>query len=168
MIIPSIGVSNYVDLLVAQEVLSKVEKFAPVTADSGSETWFDGSGTFLCGDAATWNQVWNTHIRNESIGNARLGNLNPAPPVDFKKNVVVALFAGPTRGIVGYRVLNGFVLGKEAFLRIAPVMSNAPVAQVAVPRPWAFLVLPRTKANVSIQMPQGRGWNTVMKVPPSL
>ena len=168
MIIPAIGVSNYVDLLVAQAVLSKVERFAPVTADSGSETWFEGSGSFVCSDSASWTQVWNTHIRNESIGNARVGNLNPAPTVDFKKNIVVALFAGPARGIVGYQVLNGFLLGKEAYLRIAPVASNAPAARVAVPRPWAFLVLPRTNATVSIQMPQGRGWNTVIQVPPSL
>jgi len=168
MIIPPIGVSNYVDLLVAQAVLSKVQKYAPVAADSGSETWFDGSGAFVCGDPATWAQVWDRHIKNESIGNTRVGNLNPAPGVDFKKNFVVALFAGPTRGVVGYRVINGFLLGKDALLRIAPVTSNSSVAQVAVPRPWSFLVLPRTIASVSIQMPQGDRWNTVLKVPPSL
>jgi hypothetical protein len=168
MIIPPIGVSNYVDLLVAQAVLSKVERYAPVSADSGSETWFDGSGTFICGDFATWTQVWNVHIKNESIGNTRVGNLNPAPAIDFKKNIVVALFAGPTRNVVGYRVVNGFLLGKDALLRIVPVTTNSNAAQVAVPRPWTFLVLPRTIATVSIQMPQGNGWNTVTKVPPSL
>lgn len=168
MIIPFIGVSNYVDLLVAQAVVAKIERFAPVNADSGSETWFDGSGAFVCGDSSTWAQVWDRHIKNESIGAARVGNLNPAPPIDFKKNVVVALFAGPSRGVVGYRVVNGFLIGKEALLRIAPVTTNSSAAKVAVPRPWAFLVLPRTIATVSIQVPQGNGWNTVVKVPPSL
>jgi hypothetical protein len=168
MIIPFIGVSNYVDLLVAQAVVAKIERFAPVTADTGSETWFDGSGAFVAADASTWSQIWDRHIKNESIGAARVGNLNPAPAIDFKKNLVVALFAGPTRGVLGYRVTSGLVLGKEALLRIVPVGTNSNVARIAVPRPWAFLVLPRTNATVSIQVPQGTGWNTVVKVPPSL
>ncbi len=168
MIIPPIAVSNYAQLLAAESVLAEIKPYRPVDADTGFETWFEGSGVFVCQDNVTWSQVWDRHIKNESIGNVKVGNLNPAPAVDFNKNLVVALFAGPTKGVVGYRVVGGFSFGKEAVLRLAIVRSNSSASAIALPTPWAFLVLPRTNANVSIQIPQGDQWATIGKVKPSL
>jgi hypothetical protein len=168
MILPIVATANFVQLLVAEAVVSKFEAYAPVAADSGGETWFDGSGIFLCPDAATWGQVWDTHVKNESIGNSRVGNLNRAPAVDFDKNFVVALFAGPTRNVLGYRVANGFSLGNQAILRLTPLVSDSNVSSVAVPRPWIFLVLKRTRATITIQTRGGDAWVNVTKIKPTL
>lgn len=167
MVFPTIPVANFAQLLMAGAVASKFEAYAPVSADSGGETWYDGSGIFYCPDANTWRQVWDTHIRNEAIGNVgNVGNLNPPPAVDFKKNVVVAIFMGPARGIAGYRVAGGFKLGQEAVIRLAPVAVNSSAANVAIPRPWAFLVIQRSNSNVTIQMPRNNGWVTLTKIQP--
>ncbi len=168
MVIPPIPVANYVQLLVASAVAAKFQAYQPVAVNSGGETWYDGTGVFLCPDAATWRQVWDAHIKNEAIGNSNLGNLNPPPAVDFKKNIVVALFAGPTRGIAGYQVSGGFQLGQQAVLRLTPVVVTASAATVAIPRPWVFLVLKRSNVAVNIQTPSGDGWVTVTKVKPDL
>lgn len=165
MVIPPIPVANYIQLLVAGAVAAKFEAYQPVAATSGGETWYDGTGVFLCPDATTWRQVWDAHIKNEALGNANVGNLDPPPTVDFKKNVLVAMFAGPSRGIAGYRVGGSFQLGREAVVRLVPVVVNQ---SVAVPRPWVFLVLKRSNVTVTVQTPNGDTWVTVTKVKPEL
>jgi len=166
MILPPIPVANYVQFLIGGAVAAKFEAYRPSGIDSGGETWFDGNGIYLCEDAASWRQVWDTHIRNESIGNTTIRNLNPPPVVDFKKNVLVALFAGPTPSVLGYQVASSFKLGNEAVVRLVPVISNSNTAKVAIPRPWVFLVLKRSNVTVTVQTPNGKGWTTVTKVKP--
>lgn len=168
MIFPPALVSNYAQILLVHQALKDVKPYAPVAATTGRETWFEGSGVYVCPDPVTWRQVWDRHVQNESIGNSRIGNLNAAPNVDFDKNVVVALFAGPTRGIVGYRTVDGYVMGKQAFLRIAPIAIPSNANSIALPSPWMFLVLPRTNAALSIQTPGPKGWTTVARVKPTL
>ncbi|GEM_PF-6986995 len=168
MIFPPIPIANYAQLLVVQAATKDVRPYVPVGFQSGGETWFDGSGSFVCNDAGAWSQVWNRHLQNEQIGNVGIGNLNSAPAVDFNHNVVLALFSGPMRGVVGYRVVGGLLIGKKATLRLTPVLSQGRSSAVALPRPWAFIVLPRTIATVSVQMPRGDGWGTIATVRPSL
>lgn len=167
MLIPSAQAVNAAGILAAYDLLKEVKPYAPVAANTGRETWFDGSAAIVCTDAGTWNEVWNRHIQNQQIGNVGVGNLNPPPNVDFTKNVLVALFAGPTRGVVGYQVDRGILLGQDAWLHLRPVLDPSAGNSVALPSPWAFIVLPRTHASVSIQIPGAKGWNTVVKVPPS-
>lgn len=168
MILPPIDIGNYADLYIAHALVAKVEKLAPTAFDSGRETWFQGGGAVVCPDDATWRQVWNRHVQNESFGSPRVGNLNPAPTFDFNKNVVVALFAGPTRGVVGYRLQSGFLLGKQGVVRLVPVVNNSATNNIALPSPWAFIALPRSQARVEIKVPRGEGWATVITVPPTL
>jgi len=167
MIVPSIPVANFAQLLIANAVAAKFEPYAPASADTGGETWFDGSGIYYCPDAITWRKVWDTHIRNEAIGNVgNVGNLNPPPAVNFKKNVVLALFAGPTRGVGGYRAVGGFKLGQEAVIRLAPVPINNPANAIALPRPWTFLVIERSNLTVTIQIFQNGKWAALTKLTP--
>lgn len=169
MILPPISVSNYGQLAVAAAVAKAIKPYAPLGFDSGGETFFEGSATILCNDGRTWTQVWDRHIQNEAIGNQRgVLNLNPPPDIDFNKNLVVALFAGRSRGVVSYRFAVGYRFGKNATLRLTPVMDNSLASRVVLPQPWAFLVLPRTDATVSIQVPGNDGWTTVATVKPSL
>lgn len=169
MIFPSVPTSNYLQILAAQAVAAKVTRFAPAAFQSGGETWFDGTGMFVLTDMPAWERVWDRHIQNESIGDlSRVGNLNPAPAVDFDKAVVVAMFAGTSPGIVGYRLASGFTFGRQATVRLAPIVDPSPNARVAVPRPWVFMVLPRTKSSVDIQVPKADGWGTILRVKPTL
>ena len=166
MVFPPLPAANYAQLLVAQAVASKVVPFTPAAFQSGGETWFEGSGAFILTDQGAWRRVWDRHIQNESIGSLNgVGNLNPPPAIDFEKSVVVALFAGPQKGFLGYQVQGGYALGKQATLRLIPVVNARP--GIAVPRPWAFMVLPRTEMSVSIQIPGQNGWNTILKVSPN-
>ena len=169
MVIPPVAASNYVQILAAQAIAARVRRFEPIAYQSGGETWFDGIASFVLTDAGDWARVWDRHIQNESIGDlSHVGNLNPAPAVDFDHAVVVALFTGTMPGVVGYQLVGGFAVGRQATLRLAPVVDPQPVARVAVPRPWAFIVLPRTRWTIDVQMPKGDGWNTVVRVKPTL
>ncbi len=168
MLIPPIPIANYGAILAAEQLLKEVKPYAPVAFDSGRETWFEGAGVFVCTDGQAWTQIWDRHVKNEAIGRQRIGNLTPAPSFDFGKNIVVAVFGGPTRGVVGYRAVNGYEFGKQAFLRLVPVAVPSGTNNVALPSPWAFLALPRTRATVSIQMPRGNAWATVAQVKPTL
>ena len=169
MVFPPVPTSNYLQILAAQAIASKVTRFTPAGYQSGGETWFDGTGTFVLTDATAWGRVWDRHIQNESIGNlGRVGNLNPPPAVDFEKTVVVALFAGTSPGVIGYRVASGFAYGRQATVRLAPIVDPNPNARVAVPRPWVFMVLPRSKSTVDIQVPKSDGWGTILRIKPTL
>jgi hypothetical protein len=169
MIFPPLPLGNYSQILIAQEVVSKLKPYAPVAANTGGDTYFEGRGAFVCQDAFQWSKVWGAHNQSTMLGTpGRTGDLNPPPAVDFDKNLVVALFAGPVRRIVGYRVLNGYALGDQAVLRIAPVLSNANATNVAVLKPWSFLVLPRTKANLEIRLVQDGRTTTLTTVKASL
>ena len=169
MVFPPVPVSNYVQILVAEAVAARVTRFSPLGFQSGGDTWFNGTATYVLTDPASWEHVWELHIQSESIGNlSRVGNLNPPPAVDFDKSVVVALFTGTDPGVVGYQVVGGFAFGRQATLRLAPVIDPQPNARVAVPRPWAFILLPRSKGTVDIQVPKDDGWTTILRVKPTL
>ena len=169
MIVPPVPVSNYAQLLVGQIVAQKVKPFVPLAATTGMETWFEGSGVLVCTEPGQWSQVWDRHIKNQAFGNVSgVRNLNPAPSVDFDSNLVVAVFSGPTRGVLGYRVVNGFIVGTQATLRLVPITTNDPKAGIAVPSPWTFLVLPRSPATVKIDLLGPGGWKTIGTVRPSL
>lgn len=170
MIIPPVPTSNYLQIVAAQALAAKVARFAPVAFQTGGETWFDGAGAFVLTDAGDWERVWDRHVQNESIGKVgAVRNLQPAPGVDFGKAVVVALFAGTNPSVVAYRVVGGYTVARSATLRLAPVIDTNRNARIAVPRPWAFIVLPRTKSTVDVQLPKADGtWGTVVRVPPTL
>ena len=169
MLLPPIPVSNYATLLAGEAVARRIKRYAPVSAATGRDTRFKGSGAFVLTDDVKWSQVWDRHIENEAVGNVGgVRNLNPAPNVDFEANLVVVLLPGPTPGVVGYRVVNGFIVGKQATLRLAPILANDSTTKVAVPAPWVFLVLPRTPATVKIELLGRSGYEIVATVPPSL
>lgn len=169
MILPPLPTSNYAQLLAAQIVAKEVKPYRPVATTSGTQTWFEGSGVVVCDNVYKWSDLWDRHIKNEGFGSAsHLHNLSPAPSVDFDANLVVALFAGPTPGLLGYRVVNGYVVGKQATLRLAPVPTQDRTTAIAVPTPWTFLVLPKTPATVKIQLLGANGWETVGTIKPSL
>ena len=165
---PPVPLANYALLLAAQTMAAKVARYAPVVADSGRETWFEGAGVFPCLEPSDWSQLWDRHIKNESIGSPRVGNLNPAPAVDFRKDYVLAVFGGPGRGVVGYRAVSGYVLGTNAVLRLVPILDTSSSSAVALPSPWAFLVLPRTKATLKVELLTGGRWTPIAQVKPTL
>lgn len=170
MILPPVSVSSYGQLVVAAAVAKTIKPYLPVAFSSGRESYFDGSpGVYQCNEPRAWSQLWDRHLQNQTLGSTRgVANLSPAPGFDFNANLVVAMFAGPTRGVVGYRVVTGYLFGKKATVRLAPVPSDSRTEAVALPQPYAFLVLPRTSATVEIQMASGDGWTTVATVKPSL
>lgn len=168
MIVLPVPYADYGQVLLAYVVASKIEPYTPAGFMSGGDTWFDGSGAWALADAYEWGQVWDKHVQNEAFGNPRINNLSAAPTVDFKKNFVVAIFAGALKNVVGYKVVRGIQVGNQASLRLAPVVASGNTASVALPRPWAFVVLPRTKAKVKIELMANKGWQTILTVPPSL
>ena len=167
MLLPPIPLANYASLLAAQAVLGQVKPFAPTGFRSGDVTYVEGSAALVLDDNEKWSRVWARHTRTEWIGKSAAPEGDRPPNVDFNRNVVVALFAGPMYGVIGYRPLGGFILGKEATLRLAPVVDPSRSSGV-VPMPWAFVILPRTSATVTVEVAGANGWTKVARVKPSL
>ena len=167
MLLPPIPVANYANLLAAQIVAKQIKPFAPVAFRTGRETWFEGSSVTVLQDARQWEAVWTRHTKNGYLGDRSPNPESQPPAVDFSRNVLVALFAGPTRGVIGYRVVTGFTLGKEAAIRLAPVLDPSGDG-IVVPTPWAFVILPRTDSTVNVEVAGANGWNRVAQVRPSL
>ena len=168
MILPPVPVANYASLLAARLVASNVKPYAPVAFRTGGETFLEGSGVLVLDESTKWSQVWARHTKNEWLGESSANRTGRPPEVDFNRNLLVAIFAGPTRRVVGYRIVNGFTLGKASTLRLAPVVDASGRTTAVVPTPWAFVILPRTDTTVSIEIAGANGWNKVAQVPPSL
>ncbi len=168
MIFPPLPLANYAALLAVKTAAKAIKPFKPIGFQSGGQTYYDGPGTVaVCDDGAAWIRVWGRHTGNEWIGTRNPNTQNPTPEFDFDKDFVVAVFAGPTRNVVGYRLVAGYSFGTQATLRLVPVVDPSPGASIAIPSPWAFLVLPRSKATVSIQIAAGDGWRTVAQAKPA-
>ena len=174
MVLPPVPLANYGALAVAQTVAKAIRPFAPSGFLTGGLSYYDGPATVrVCDNGGAWRAVWARHTRTEYLGSRDPNTLNPPPEVDFGTSFVVAVFGGPVRNVVGYRVVGGYALGAQSTVRLAPNVDPSPAAAVALPTPWAFMVLPRPKdpsakdAAVAIQMPDGAGgWRTVARAKP--
>jgi hypothetical protein len=97
-------------------------------------------------DEAAWLRLWAAHA-------ADLGAIRLPPPVDFAKEMVLAVALGPRR-TGGHRVdiVGAAVEGRAIVVRVAEV---APAPGVMVPQvvtaPFHFAALPRSAAAVRFQ-----------------
>jgi len=151
----------------------KVEKeppFAPVGEAYGHDSSVTNAQVSLAKDQAAWDRLWATH--RGTYGANLPGTIKLAddrPPIDFKKHVVVGIFGGTTREIEGYTVREVVADGKNAFIRFVPVPPTIRAETPRVTQPYGFVVLPKTKLELAVQVPAGPDkWRTVATFEPTI
>jgi hypothetical protein len=151
-------------------VQEKEAPFVVVDAAYGADSSVTSAQVSLAKDQASWNRMWAQH---RGTSGANLPNTirlaDDRPPVDFRKNVVVGIFGGTTEGVEGYVVAAVATDAKSAFVRFAPVPPPLPMPNPRVAQPYGFVILPRTKLRLEIQLPAGRDrWRTVARFEPTV
>lgn len=149
----------------------KETPFAPVDAAYGYDSSVTQPQVSIAQDQKAWDTLWAGH--RGTTGAALPGTIKLAddrPPVDFKKNFVVGIFGGTTQDVDGYIVVETLTEGEEAFVRFRPAPSALPQQQLPrVTQPYGFVILPRTKLKVLVQIPKSQTeWRTVAQFAPTL
>lgn len=145
--------------------------FAPVDAAFGHDSSVTQPQASIAQDPMGWNTLWAAHRGTTGAAlpaTAKFADDRPA--VDFKKNFVVGIFGGTvSNGVEGYQVVETTVEGDVAYIRFRLVPSPVPQTIPPVTQPYGFVILPRTKAKIHLQLPKGRNeWRTVAQFPPTL
>lgn len=149
---------------------AKDEPFAPVDAAYGYDSSVTQPQVSIAQDQAGWNQLWAAH-RGTSGATlpSTLKLADDRPPVDFKKHFVVGIFGGTMQEVEGYTVSETVTDGTSAFVRFVPVPSILRQEIPRVTQPYGFVILPRTKLKLEIQVPKGRDqWRTVAQFAPTI
>ena len=144
--------------------------FAPLDAAFGHDSSITQGQATIAQDQAGWNSLWAGH-RGTSGANlpGTIKLADDRPPVDFKKNFVVGIFGGTTQGIEGYRIVETAIEGGIAYIRFRPIPPTVPQGIPPLTQPYGFVILPRTKAKIQVQLPKGPDqWQTVAKFEPTL
>lgn len=145
--------------------------FAPVDAAFGHDSSVIRPQASLAEDQRGWNTLWAAHRGTTGAALPATAKFaDDRPPVDFRKNFVVGIFGGTmSTGIEGYRIVETAVEGDIAYIRFRPIASAVPQAVPPVTQPYGFVILPRTKAKIHVQVPKNRNeWSTVAQFPPTL
>lgn len=143
--------------------------FALVDAAYGHDSSVTQPQVSIAQDAASWNGLWANHRGTSGAtlpGTIRLAD--DRPPVDFKKNFVVAIFGGTTQEIEGYEIVETAIEKEVAYVRFRPVAPSVPSELPRVTQPYGFAILPRTRMKVQVQVPRGMDqWRTVAQFGPT-
>ena len=135
-------VAAFLAMLAQQAAMDK--DFKPLAQMTGADTLVEQSRAAMISSEGEWRVLWRAH--KEQYGNS---NLDPAPTVDFQKNVVICYFGGSGRGVDGYQIYKVDTKGEWNVIQIVPhlftggqVLSNS----------FAMWIFPKPKRKVEIQM----------------
>jgi len=137
--------------LMAQKGAEK--DFKPLDVITGTDSVLERPMAAMATDQRTMEQIWRQH--KEIFGGEiqRTGSQEiemQVPQVDFKKNLVIAFFAGQTTGVMGFEVVDVDTKGKDNIVRIAP--KQFPNSTPIVANAFAMWVFPRTRKTIELQL----------------
>ena len=141
--------------LIAQQASEK--NFKPLGEITGTDSTIEQPMSAMIADQKSMTQLWRRHkeIFGDEIqqGRTQVEELQ-VPQVDFKKNLVVAYFAGQTSGVMGFEIVDVDVKGKTNIIRIAPKdFSGAGAAVVA--NAFGMWVFPKTTKPIELELVVG-------------
>lgn len=141
--------------LLAQQAEQK--DFKSLGELSGTDSAIERPFSVMVTDEKDFNQLWRQH--KEIFGDPpNLGSVAVidahAPKVDFKKNVVIAYFAGQTQGVAGYSLVDVDAKGKTILVRIVPEMLGTNIQMVA--NSFGMWVFPKPKKPIELELVMGR------------
>jgi hypothetical protein len=173
--VQAITFANYcLSLLVLQVVSMMPQRFPPLDAIWGRDSYVTKPSVELVKDGDAWFQVWQRHKGTSPVGDTqalKLPSMEYPPAVDFDHNVVLVVFGG-LAPYAGYTVVDSTKNAKTVTVKLKPVTLNlngGPTHLGMLANPYAFFVYPKTKVAFSVELPytDGQGevqWKVVAKV----
>ncbi len=154
--------------------MANAEKEPPVKlidSQSGLDTLVEEASVELFRDTKVWEEMWLRHKgRGNQISTQALNMyVEPVPQLDFKKQMVLALFTGENQGSgSSYRVVDIHSAGNRVVVRLkpesfvdGPVSPNVKVGG----RGFTFFLLSRTSKEVMVEVTDGKKWRPVGQFP---
>lgn len=139
-------------LVAQQEAMDK--DFKPLGEMTGADTAIERPMAMMVTSEQEFIKLWYAH--KELFGDAQNGSAGvqvaeaQVPKVDFKKNVVIAYFAGQTNGVLGYELADVNTKGKTNVVRILPqVLTGGPGLVNSTYGMWVF---PIPKKAVELEL----------------
>lgn len=117
----------------------------------------------LIRDNTEWQQLWRVHKADPS----KMPHLvvEPAPNIDFTKNMVLAVFSGETSQGVTYKVAGVDNAADMVTLRIgADPVVNVPGLRLGG-RSYTFFLLTKSDKAINVEMPVNREWQVITQFP---
>ena len=141
--------------LIAQQAADQKE-YQPLGEITGTDSAVERPMVVVAQDRAEFDQLWRTHKEIFSdpptLGGTTVVEAQ-IPVVDFKKNIVIAYFAGQTQGIAGFEIAGVDAKGKTIQLRIAPVNLSTAVGITA--NSFGMWVFPKNKKPIEFELVVG-------------
>lgn len=152
--------------MIAQQQ-AEMKDFKPLGQITGSDTTVEQPLALMAADQQQLNAIWRKH--KDLSDELPIGSTIPIvdasiPTVDFKKNIVIAYFAGQTTGIAGYSIAGIDTKGKTAIVRIAP--QPFPGISMSVSNTYGMWVFPRPTKAIELEMITGfnRGQPVIRRI----
>jgi len=171
-------VAAYRTIVAAFAVLAKAgmltpePPFRPVAQVTGADTAIESPRVAMIQDQSAWNDLWREHRQTFQINvpqNAPIDD-SERPKVNFSTDVVLCLFGGQSKNVGGFELAQIGDLKDQVIVRIKPTLLPATGAEL-LQNPYMFLILPRTRRKMSVQLDQsalgGDGWRTLADLPPT-
>jgi hypothetical protein len=128
-------------------------KFQVLGAMTGADSQIESPGFKLVSSEDSWKALWTIHRSQFNIQpNLSSGSeLDAAPDVNFKKNMVLAAFAGQQSGVAGYEVSSVSTDKSTVQIHVkADYLPNSGVSVVG--NPYIFVMMTRTKKPVELYL----------------
>lgn len=139
-------------LAVLAQQAAEDKDFKPLGEISGTDTTIERQSTILVTDQKQFEAVWQDH--KGLVGGSNSGILeSQVPAVDFKKNVVFALFAGQTNGVESYSIVDVNTKGKTNIVRFKA--NQFPAGLALISSSYAMWVFPRPNKPVEFEFITG-------------
>ena len=143
------GIALVLTLLAQQAAEDK--NFKPDGAITGTDTTIERPLNLMVTDQSQFEALWREH---KGVIGGTSGILEAqVPEVDFKKNVVFALFAGQTNGIEGYSIVDVNTKGKTNVVQFRA--NPVPIGLSLVGNSYALWVFPKPNKPVEFEFITG-------------
>lgn len=154
--------------------MANAEKEPPVKlvdSQSGLDTLVEEASIELFRGSKPWEEMWLRHKGRGNQLSTQAANLyvEPVPQLDFKKQMVLAVFTGQSQGSISrYRVVDINSGGNRVIVRLKPeAFVEGPVSpSINVGgRGFTFFLMSRTSKEVIVEVPDGQNWRPVGQFP---
>jgi hypothetical protein len=160
--------------LLSSGAIKSEAPFKAISQMTGVDTSIEDSRVELIQDSASWSDLWHRHREQFQLNvpaNAQSDALSDLPKVSFTDNVVLCLFGGQSKNVLGFEIADVGEKESKGYIRIRPLLLPSTGADL-LQNPYLFIVLPRTKKKVTVQLDEtalgGQGWRTLATLEPTL
>lgn len=127
---------------------------------TGSDAGTELPGCYHIWNPAEYVQAWAKYSTNPlDPGSDPRINVAPdlqfMPNVDFRKEMVVAIFGGQTTGTKGFGLIDARVKNHRILVRFAPEADGTNPSSRVLEKPYAFLIMNRLRLPMDVEVQIG-------------